>query len=96
METFTSSMNVKKCLHCGGERIVPRIHIRDTGEHSAGDLEIGIYGDPSAVLIKETRRARLRGALCCDCGYLHIFAVEGLEDIWDIYLREKDNWHLQQ
>ena len=71
-------MKIDKCMNCDSDKIIPSVRIYDQGEHSSGDLELVVQGDPDAMFFKESHWGAILGekrqkhviepTMCQQCG----------------------------
>lgn len=73
-----------KCPRCGSTRVVPRARVVDQGEHSNGDLQVVVYGNPEALIFKDRLYGRLSADICGDCGYVEL-RVENPGELYQHY-----------
>ncbi len=79
----------QRCVVCGSERIIPGATIWDQGQHSDGQLKVGIAANPQAMVFKDFVFTRLRAAICGDCGRVEL-AVEEPGKLYEAYLRNRE------
>ena len=64
------------CPKCGSKECVPDARVIDRGDYNgdAGDLLVGVYRRPSAMLLKGKVTATLHAKVCASCGFTELYA----------------------
>ena len=66
------------CPKCGSKERVPGVRVIDRGNYNgdAGDIQVGIYRQPSAVLFKGKVTTNLSAHVCAGCGFTELYASD--------------------
>jgi hypothetical protein len=59
-----------ECLRCGSKKVVVNAGIRGSGNVT---LEVAVYGDPDALVFRDTSTAPVFTQLCGECGFVEMF-----------------------
>ncbi len=78
-------MKLDKCISCGSNKIIPNLLISDKGAQGYGGLRIAIDKNPSAFILKQRKWLNLKGFLCCECGFVHTYCLDELDEMWKVY-----------
>lgn len=84
-----SPLNRERCPACGSHRIIPDVWILDQGRGSDGMLQLGIFGDPDALIFKDRVYGVLRAWVCGRCGHTEL-RVRNPEEMYATYLKSKE------
>jgi hypothetical protein len=82
-------MKIDRCMNCQSDKVIPSVRISDQGEHSSGDLELVVQGDPDAMFFKESHWGAIQGWLCCSCGFVHTFCTGNLDALYQAYQKSQ-------
>jgi hypothetical protein len=70
---------VEKCLACDSRRIMRDVKVRDQGQHSNGNLQLVVYGAPSALIFKDALYGEVAANVCIDCGRVDLHVANAGE-----------------
>lgn len=65
------------CPKCGSPEVVRDVRVIDRGHGNsdAGNVNVGVYGNPQAWLFKDKVTAELTACVCAECGYTELYAA---------------------
>ena len=73
-----------QCAKCGSTKIIPQARVLDQRQHSSGDLQLVVYGNPEALIFKDRLYGTLTADICGACGHVEL-RVENFEELFDHY-----------
>jgi hypothetical protein len=62
----------RACSRCGSDQIVSNARVLDRREHYTGDLSVVVYGDPGALVFKDSLYGTLTADICGQCGHVEL------------------------
>ena len=73
------------CARCGSSKIIPGVplwdHIGDFGVR-ARNSRVEVYGDPDALVMKDTAFGELSVNICGECGHAELY-VSDAPALWE-------------
>ena len=79
----------KRCLACGSTHLVTGIAPTAATLDGEVPLTLTFYGDPDALIFRDTQRRPLHALVCTDCGHV-AFSVDDPQELWEIVRRAED------
>jgi predicted nucleic-acid-binding Zn-ribbon protein len=68
---------MKTCPSCGSTDMIQNVRAVDKGDYSVAlDMELTTYGNPDALIFKDTRRSKLSAVVCSNCGLVFFYAQD--------------------
>jgi hypothetical protein len=74
----------RACSHCGSDKIVPNARVLDRRQHYSDDLSVVVYGDPGALVFKDSLYGKLTADICGQCGHVE-FTVDNPAELFEHY-----------
>ncbi len=74
----------RQCAKCGSTKIIPKVRVLDQGQHSNGDLQVVVYGNPEALVFKDRLYGKLTADICGECGHVEL-RVENPAELFQHY-----------
>jgi ribosomal protein S27AE len=78
-----------QCSKCGSTEMIPNADILDQGQGSDRSLQVVVYGNPDALILKDRLYGVLMADICGDCGHADL-KVANPEELYEHYLRSLD------
>jgi len=75
------------CPKCRSLQVIAGVRVRDRGA-DFGDLEVVVYENPDALLLKGSHQGKLSATVCAQCGFTELYAANPRE-LWDAYQRSR-------
>ena len=73
-----------RCTRCGSDAMIPDAFFHAEG-YGASKLNVGVYTNPKAMMMKGPVRTELQMSVCGDCGFVEAQAADPRK-LWDAYV----------
>ena len=71
------------CTNCGSDAVIPDAFLYESMEEA--EVQVGVYRNPDAMLMKRPERTRMRVQVCGDCGFVALFSTDA-RALWAAYV----------